>query len=73
MSTQEDYTTLEEWARLPDDPDWEEDFGYDGLDLDSYTANDGRVILLPREEEMIKDDAFLIASPDSVVNMMDQL
>lgn len=51
------------WDAAPDDPDPIEDLGYDLMELDVLvTSNtDKKVMLLPSDEEQIRDDAYVIA------------
>jgi len=60
-----------EWRDVPDDPD-PEDLGYEAVELDMIgTTADGshRVLVLPTDEEMLADDAFLIADEQSVEDL----
>lgn len=51
------------WDAVDDDPDLEEDLGYDLKQLDVLvTSNsDKKLMMLPRSEEWIREDAYLIA------------
>lgn len=54
------------WDVVDDDPDLEDDLGYEAISLDVLvTSNtDKKVMLLPRSEEWIRDDAYVIADFD---------
>ncbi|OTF01687.1 hypothetical protein B4589_016170 (plasmid) [Halolamina sp. CBA1230] len=57
-----------DWRDAPDDPD-PADLGYEAVELDMIgTTTDGshRVLVLPTDEEMLADDAFLIADEGSI-------
>ena len=57
-----------DWRDAPDDPE-PADLGYEAVELDMIgTTADGshRVLVLPTDEEMLADDAFLIVDEGSV-------
>jgi hypothetical protein len=62
-------TTREEWEKVPSDPDLKADLGYDLLDLEAHESDDDHVLFLPRDEDMIRDENFLIVRKDSIVNI----
>ena len=52
-----------DWERLPADPDPKVDLGYDVVDWDAFEAgNEGEshLMFLPRDPELLRDDAFVI-------------
>jgi len=49
-----------EWEGVPSDPDLHDDLGYELLDLEVYETDDGRLIVLPKDEDMIREAAFII-------------
>lgn len=52
----------DEWAALPADPDLERDLGYELLDLEVIEVPISKeMVFLPSEEDMLKDEAFIIA------------
>lgn len=60
------------WEDVTQDPDPTEDLGYDLIDLDViHTDNAGRprVLLLPADEDMLREDAFLVAAEDDVCDL----
>jgi hypothetical protein len=68
------WTSLEAWKTLPPDPDVNRELGYDLTDWDVVTPADesDQLIFLPTEEETIREDAFVIASADSVCDLDEQ-
>ncbi len=61
-------TSRAEWERVPTDPDPVQDLQYEHTELDvlELVDGDGRVIVLPRDEAALKDDAFIIAAAGAV-------
>lgn len=55
-------TIKRKWERLPDDPEMT-DLGYQAVDLDLIETNTppSQVLVLPHDEDLIRDDAYLIA------------
>jgi hypothetical protein len=53
-------TSRQEWEDLPVDPDLREDFGYEHFDLEAHETDDGHVLLIPPEEDMLLEDAFVV-------------
>lgn len=64
-----------DWERLAADPDPVQDLGYDPVDWDVVEANNtsGQLIFLPQEDELLKDDAFIVAEPASVCDVRERL
>ncbi|SIR19632.1 hypothetical protein SAMN05421858_1782 [Haladaptatus litoreus] len=65
-----------QWKRLPADPDLEGDLGYEIDEWDVIRASDndkGRLMFLPKDEEMLRDDAFILAEASSVCNVEDRV
>jgi hypothetical protein len=58
---------------IPPNPDLSEDLGYDLVDLDIITVDNPReqVLVMPKDEEMIHDDMFLVANPGALVDLID--
>jgi len=68
--------TRHAWRRVPDDPDLEEDLGYRIVDWEVIRAREddsGRLMFLPADEEMLRDDAFILADEDAVCNVEHRL
>lgn len=60
--------TREDWERLPSDPDLREDLGYELLDLEAHETRDGQVLFLPQDEDMIREEAFIVVRKDLVAS-----
>jgi hypothetical protein len=60
-----------EWAQVADDPDLQDDLGYEMIDLEIIQANNKaeQYMFLPQDEEMLTEEAFIVAEPDSVVDI----
>jgi hypothetical protein len=67
--------TRSDWERLAADPDPSQDLGYDQTEWDVVEANNtaGQLIFLPTDEDVLKDDAFIVADPASVCDVRDRL
>lgn len=50
-----------EWEAVPTDPDLEADLGYEVVDLEVFEADDDHLLYLPHDEDMLRDEAFIIA------------
>ena len=61
-------TSRAEWERVPVDPDPVQDlqYGHTELDVLELEDGDGRVIVLPRDEASLKNDAFIVAAAGAV-------
>ncbi|SEO78924.1 hypothetical protein SAMN05216388_101964 [Halorientalis persicus] len=59
---------------MPADPD-PDDLGYDPLELDitESSADGGHYVILPHDEEFLRDDAFIVAEEDAVVSLDDRI
>ena len=59
-----------DWHHMPADPD-PDDLGYDPLELDitESSADGGHYVILPHNEEFLRDDAFIVADSDAVVSL----
>jgi hypothetical protein len=60
------------WRELPPNPDPLDDLGYDLVELDfipTSTSGSEEVLVLPTDEEMLREDAFVVADKDSVVDL----
>lgn len=56
-----------DWQQVPEDPDPEQDLGYDMADLTVVTSpTESHVVFLPPEESYLEDEAFIIADADAV-------
>jgi len=62
----------EEWEQLPCDPDLERNLGYEMIDLEVHQPEDNSdvLIFLPRDEDLLRDDAFVLADETAVCNVV---
>lgn len=62
-----------DWRRMPADPD-PDDLGYDPLELDvtESSGDGGHYVILPHDEEFLRDDAFIVADSHAVVSLDDR-
>ena len=66
----------DEWARQPADPDPERDLNYRLVDWMSIPASQhGRdyTMFIPEEEEMLRDDEFIVIEEDDVCDLIDHV
>jgi len=64
-------SSREDWTALPSDPDLHQEFGYRTIEWEVITPADDtdQLIFLPSEEEILKEDAFVIADEDAVCDL----
>lgn len=56
-----------DWQRVPNDPDPEQDLGYDLAELTIVRSpTEDHVVFLPTEEDCVEDEAFIIADTELV-------
>ena len=62
-----------DWGRVPPDPDLSEDLGYELVEMDIIETQNGsgQLLFLPWDEEMIRDDSFIVATETTVENLID--
>lgn len=72
-SPEGDSLTYEDWVALPSDPDLEVDLGYRTRDWESFRTLDGsdQVMFLPEEEELLREDAFVVAADSVLCDLSD--
>lgn len=60
-----------DWLNLPDDPDPETDLGYLLLELEfiSTSTDTEKVIVLPKDELLLKDDAFMVVAESDLCDL----
>ena len=64
------------WRKLPPNPDPQEDLGYDLIELDfipTSTSGGNEVLVLPTNEDMLREDAFMVVDRDSVADLRDEV
>ncbi|WP_237560633.1 hypothetical protein [Halostella litorea] len=56
---------------LAPDPDLADDLGYETIELDVVHPDNGSgdVIVLPADEDLLKEDAFMVSDADSVCDV----
>ncbi|WP_277555966.1 hypothetical protein [Halobaculum limi] len=62
------------WRELPPNPDPEDDLGYELVELDfipTSTSGGKEVLVLPTDEEMLREDAFIVIDRSSVEDLGD--
>jgi hypothetical protein len=55
-----------EWEEVPSDPDLHGDLGYELIDLEIYETDEDRLIVLPKDEDMIREAAFIVTRKDDI-------
>lgn len=63
--------TRSEWENLPSDPDVKQDFGYRVAAWETIeTATDSsQVIFMPQNEELLRDDTFIVAEEEALCDL----
>ncbi len=61
-----DPMTRRDWERLPADPDLHDDLGYELIDTESYEADGDRTVFLPSDEDMLREDSFIVVSQEDI-------
>jgi hypothetical protein len=61
----------EEWESLSADPDLGRDLDYEVSSWEQFRTLDGseQLMFLPEDEELLREDAFLVADESAVVNL----
>lgn len=64
-----------DWEEAPADPDPVEHLGYELLDLEVIPAGNGsrQYVFLPHDEDMIRDDVFLVAAESAICDPRDHV
>jgi hypothetical protein len=67
-----DYTSRDEWEALSNTPAFTEQFGYEWTDLEVIPADDDgeKTIVLPANEDLLADDAFMVVGSDAVCDVV---
>jgi hypothetical protein len=70
-TTDEPGLTREEWEHLPADPKLEGDFGYRLGEWEEYSTLDGSeaLMFLPNDEDLLREDAFVVADEESLADL----
>lgn len=65
-------TVKEEWRQQPDDPDSAQDLGYQIDDWERIAAHEAeseKFLYLPEDEELLREEAFIVIQPDDLVEL----
>jgi hypothetical protein len=65
-----------EWRDTPLHPDLEHDLGYELLELELITSTCGskeHCIVMPDEEDMIRDATFMVVDPGLVTDLIEMV
>lgn len=59
------------WESVAENPDLAEDLGYLLMELEFISSATGRdqVIVLPKDESLLKEDAFLVTDASGIVDL----
>lgn len=60
------------WRDVPVDPDPEQDLGFQAMELDVVRASagaDDHVLVLPNDDDMLRQDAFIVADAGSLMDL----
>ncbi|MCU4719603.1 hypothetical protein [Halapricum hydrolyticum] len=62
-----------DWESVSPDPDLKDDLGYELGDIDVIETNNGsgQILLLPPDEESIRDKSFMVAQKSLLVDLID--
>jgi hypothetical protein len=60
-----------EWAGAPTDPDPQQNLGYELSDWEvlSPSRGSGQVVFLPEDEELLREEAFVIADRSTLCSL----
>jgi hypothetical protein len=75
MAAENTHSDPEGWQEVPRDPE-PDDLGYELDDWEVVRAkkNDrGHLMFLPEREEMLRDEAFIVADAGSVCDVVDRI
>jgi hypothetical protein len=63
--------TREQWEKLASDPKWGENFGYDLCEWEEFSTLDDSdaIMFLPADENVLRDDSFVVADKEDVVDL----
>ena len=59
-----------DWATIPDDPE-PSDLGYDPMPLNVTESSGagGHLVILPHDEDHLREEAFIVSDSDDVANL----
>ena len=63
-----------EWNSVESEPDPQQDLGYDDIEVDVIEAGEyDQLIFLPRDEDMLDQDAYIVLDEEAVVDLEDEV
>ena len=64
-----------EWRDISSDPDPIRDLGYEMVDMEVVRTHDGdgEYMFIPSQEDMIAEDAFMVAEPSAVCDPVERV
>lgn len=65
-----------DWERVPQDPDGEDDLGYEMADWNTIEARRNgseHLMFIPDDTEMLREEAFIVAHPNDVTDVVDHV
>lgn len=71
-----DGATRRDWEELRMDPDIETDLGYEPAELDVVTVdrpNRNQRLFLPADEDILHEDAFIVADADDICDLVEHI
>jgi hypothetical protein len=66
----------ERWEEVAPNPDLENDLGYTLSDWESVSANSAsgeQFLFLPSDDDLLREEAFVVADPSSVCDVIDHV
>lgn len=72
MTDTEQIECTEDWWDVPQDPNPSDDLEYDIIDLDiirTTTNGEPKILVLPTDEDLLREDAFMIVTEDNVYDL----
>ncbi|MFB6159815.1 MAG: hypothetical protein ABEJ61_01405 [Haloferacaceae archaeon] len=65
----------ERWESLPTNPDPTEDLGYRAIDLDVISSNvdQDTVMVMPHDEDLIREESFLVVDSGAVRDLVEMV
>lgn len=67
-------TTQADWEELASDPDLSEDLGYEPVEFEvirTTKTGDPTYLFLPNEDELLMEEAYIVAEEDAICSVTD--
>jgi len=61
-----------DWWDVPSDPDLDVDLDYECIELDiidTMIDGDPQLLVLPRDEDLLREDAFIVIDQNSILDL----